>query len=73
MPSQAATPAPLLVNGEPTRSGAVTLAELLDELGYRASEVATALNGAFIPRAARSEARLSPRDRIEIVAARQGG
>ena len=67
------TVARVLVNGEPRVTHAATLAELLLELGYVAGEVATALNGAFVPRAARAEARLAADDAIEIVAPRQGG
>ena len=73
MPPETRKRASLLVNGEPTRTTAATVAELLCELGYCECDVATSLNGAFVPRAARGKARLGPEDRIEIVAARQGG
>jgi sulfur carrier protein len=63
----------ILVNGEATVTHASTLAELLIELGYGEREVATALNGAFVPRAVRAAARLAPQDAVEIVAPRQGG
>jgi len=63
----------ILVNGEATATQATTLAELIVELGYGEREVATALNGAFVPRAARAAARLAPQDAVEIVAPRQGG
>ena len=63
----------ILVNGEATATQATTLAELLIELGYGEREVATALNGAFVPRAARAAARLAPQDAVEIVTPRQGG
>jgi len=61
------------VNGEVTATAAATLAELLSELGYGEGEVATAVNGAFVPRSARGQARLLPEDAVEIVAPRQGG
>ena len=65
--------ASVLVNGKPTVTDALTLAELLSELGYGEGHFATALNGAFVPRAERTQARLAAQDRIEIVAPRQGG
>jgi sulfur carrier protein len=63
----------ILVNGTATATQSTTLAELLIELGYGECEVATALNGTFVPRAARAAARLAPQDAVEIVAPRQGG
>jgi sulfur carrier protein len=63
----------ILVNGAPTATRSTTLAELLVELGYGAGEVATALNGAFVPRAARAGTPLATQDAVEIVAPRQGG
>jgi sulfur carrier protein len=71
-PSQC-TLAHVLVNGQSRSTHAATLAELLAELGYREGEVATALNGAFVPRRARAEVRISHNDAIEIVAPREGG
>jgi sulfur carrier protein len=63
----------IVVNGEPTATSAATLAELLAELGYGAGQVATALNGDFVPRAVRAAMRLTAEDKVEIVAPRQGG
>jgi sulfur carrier protein len=63
----------ILVNGEATATHSATLAELLIELGYGDREVATALNGTFVPRTARAAAQLAPQDAVEIVAPRQGG
>ena len=51
----------VVINGEERATRAATLAELLAELGYLDREVATALNGAFVPRTARSKARLALR------------
>lgn len=67
--------APLRVslNGEAIDTAAPTLEALLVELGFAGARVATAVNGAFVPRGARAAQRLSPGDRIEIVAPRQGG
>jgi sulfur carrier protein len=63
----------LLVNGETVETCAATLAELIAERGFAEGAVATALNGEFVPRGARSDARIAANDRIEIVAPRQGG
>jgi sulfur carrier protein len=63
----------IAVNGEATETGAATLAELVAALGYNEGEVATALNGDFVPRGARAETRLAAGDSVEIVAPRQGG
>ena len=63
----------IIVNGAATETGAATVAELVAELGYNESQVATARNGDFVPRGARAEAELAADDSIEIVAPRQGG
>ena len=62
----------IVVNGEATETGAATVAELVAELGYNGAQVATALNGDFVPRSARAQTKLSAGDNIEIVAPRQG-
>jgi sulfur carrier protein len=63
----------VVVNGERTESWAVSLAELVTELGFSGDQVATALNGDFVPRQARATTGLAAGDKIEIVAPRQGG
>jgi len=63
----------LLVNGERTETQARTLADLIAARGLGEGEVATALNGAFVPRGARAATLLSAGDQVEIVAPRQGG
>jgi sulfur carrier protein len=63
----------LFVNGERIETSAALLGELIAELGYRQSEVATALNGEFVPKASRDTTRLAAGDSVEIVAPRQGG
>ncbi|MEM6496110.1 MAG: sulfur carrier protein ThiS [Pseudomonadota bacterium] len=63
----------LTVNGEARESSAANLSELLVELGYGDSKVATAVNGDFVSAAGRAECGLRSDDRIEIVAPRQGG
>jgi sulfur carrier protein len=63
----------ITINGAATEVQADTLAAVLDELGYGGAKVATALNEDFVPAAARGQTALSPGDRVEIVAPRQGG
>ncbi|WP_104018156.1 sulfur carrier protein ThiS [Roseovarius nitratireducens] len=63
----------ITVNGTKQESAATTLDALLDELGYGAAKVATAVNQSFVPAAMRPEHRLADGDQIEIVAPRQGG
>lgn len=61
------------INGERRAIASVTLAGLLDELGYGEAKVATALNGDFVPAGRRSATMLGAGDRVEVVAPRQGG
>lgn len=61
------------LNGKPRLIGAYSLAEALDELGYSGATIATALNGTFVPTAARSGTPLHDGDRIEVLAPMQGG
>lgn len=61
------------VNGDPRQTFATTLAELIEEAGYGAARVATAINGEFVPARARAATALKAGDHIEIVAPRQGG
>jgi sulfur carrier protein len=63
----------VLVNGERTETAAASLGELVVQLGFGEGQVATALNGDFVPRHARACVRLAPDDKVEIVAPRQGG
>lgn len=73
MHAELSRPIAVLVNGEATRTHAATLALLVAELGYDQASVATAVNGDFVPRAARADRQLAAEDAIEIVAPRQGG
>ena len=61
------------VNGEATATRAVSLAQLVAELGFAETAVATARNGEFVARHARAATQLSSGDHVEIVAPRQGG
>ncbi len=63
----------IMVNGTGTEVRGDTLAAVLDELGHGEAKVATAVNEAFVPAAARAETSLAEGDRVEIVAPRQGG
>ena len=47
----------VLVNGERTETGAASLGELVAQLGFGEDQVATALNGDFVPRQARADDR----------------
>ena len=63
----------ILVNGKAREVNAQTLPLVLVELGYGNAVVATALNGQFVPIAAREQMSLHDNDRLEIVAPMQGG
>ncbi len=63
----------IVVNGEDAETQARTLAELVADRGFAEGQVATALNGDFVPRHARAATELAHGDRVEIVAPRQGG
>ena len=61
------------LNGERFETGATTLLALLEEAGYGAATVATALNGAFVAREARAETEVQAGDQVEVLAPMQGG
>lgn len=61
------------VNGEAREVTGPSLADALAELGWSDARVATALNGAFVPKAARAETALQQGDRLEVLAPMQGG
>ena len=63
----------ILVNGAWRETTAADVATALKEFGYGDSVVATALNDEFVPTGARSGARLSEGDRLEVLAPMQGG
>jgi sulfur carrier protein len=73
MQPQAARRIAVLVNGERKETGAASLGELVAQLGFNEGQVATALNGDFVPRQSRAAIPLAADDKIEIVAPRQGG
>lgn len=61
------------LNGTPLTVLTRSLAEVLAELGYDGAAIATALNGTFVPAAARAETLLHDGDRIEVLVPMQGG
>jgi sulfur carrier protein len=61
------------VNGDSREVRAADLAAALEELGYGAAVVATAVNGEFVPAPERPAARLSEGDELEVLAPMQGG
>jgi sulfur carrier protein len=63
----------LFVNGQEQDVEGPTLAEALVALAYEDANVATALNGEFVPKRARAVTPVCDGDRIEILAPRQGG
>lgn len=61
------------VNGEAREVEGTTLADLLEELGYRGVVVATAVNGDFAPVNRRVSLMLTEGDQVEVLAPMQGG
>ena len=58
---------------QPSPGGMPSLAAVLEQLGYDAALVATAVNGEFVPVRARAEVSVRDGDRIEVLAPMQGG
>ena len=63
----------VVLNGKEIETEARTLDELVAEQVQAGQKIATALNGHFVPAAARRDSQLKPGDRVEIVSPRQGG
>jgi sulfur carrier protein len=64
----------IIVNGAAREvSAASDLAAALAELGFAEAVVATAVNGEFVPVAARTTLRLAAGDQLEVLAPMQGG
>ena len=61
------------LNGERITTRAETLAALIEERGLPAATVATALDGAFVPRDRRGDTPLREGARIEALSPMQGG
>ncbi|MDE3027310.1 MAG: sulfur carrier protein ThiS [Paracoccaceae bacterium] len=61
------------LNGAPVMTDAGTLAALIEEHGFDAASVATALDGQFVPRSARAETALRDGAKVEVLSPMQGG
>lgn len=61
------------LNGTPFTVLAGSLAEVLEELDYGGLAIATAVNGTFVPAAARAGTLLQDGDQVEVLAPMQGG
>ncbi len=62
------------VNGEPREvPDALSIATLVDELGFAGKRVAIELNGQIVPRSLHPVTKVAPADQIEIVVAVGGG
>lgn len=61
------------LNGTRIETPATTLAALIDAHGFEAAAVATALDGAFVPRGLRAATRLTEGAQVEVLAPMQGG
>lgn len=64
----------LIINGE-TRQfpEPLTVAALVETLGYSGKRIAIERNGEIVPRGRHAEVALAPNDRLEIVVAVGGG
>ncbi|WP_353474389.1 sulfur carrier protein ThiS [Salipiger sp. H15] len=61
------------LNGESLTTTAPTLATLLAERGFDPASVATALDGAFVPRGLRERTALRDGAKVEVLSPMQGG
>lgn len=63
----------IFLNDDAHDVDAATLAAALEAFGFAGRKIATAVNGRFVPAAARPTTRLVDGDRVEVVAPMQGG
>ena len=61
------------LNGEWVQTQGATLTDLLNAQGFGGAKVATAVNGTFVPAAARDAHVLEAGDSVEVLAPMQGG
>ena len=62
------------INGEPRQvPGKLTVAGLIEQLGYAGKRVAVERNGEIVPKSQHAETALAAGDHIEIVVAVGGG
>lgn len=64
----------VIINGQPRETvEAATVAQLLDDLGFKGKFVAVEVNLELVPRQQHASHRLAPGDRLEIVTLVGGG
>ena len=63
----------ITLNGEARDLDGPSVTDALAQIGLGAARVATALNGSFLPAAARAATILKDGDALEVVAPMQGG
>ena len=63
----------ITLNGEARDLAGPSVADALAQIGLGTARVATALNGSFLPAAARAATILKDGDALEVVAPMQGG
>ncbi len=63
----------IVLNGSAAQVEALTLADLIAELGLTGRRLAVEVNAELVPRSAFPEHRLVPQDRVEIIHAVGGG
>lgn len=61
------------LNGARIETPAATLAALIVDRGFDPASIATAVNGAFVPRPMRAQTALTHGDKIEVLSPMQGG
>jgi sulfur carrier protein len=64
----------ITINGEPRQfAGALTVAGLVEQLGYAGKRIAIERNGEIVPRSQHATTALATGDQLEIVVAVGGG
>ena len=63
----------VFVNGEPVTTKPIRLSVMLESLGYECEKIAVAINETFVPRQTWESRKLDPDDRVDVLAAIQGG
>ena len=64
----------IVLNGQPkTLAANITLAELVDQLGFTGKRIAVERNGDIVPKSLYASVNLAAADRLEIVVAVGGG
>ncbi|MYM55819.1 sulfur carrier protein ThiS [Thalassovita mangrovi] len=61
------------LNGATVETAAATLAALIEEQGFDAASVATAMDGQFVPLATRGTVELHDSAKVEVLSPMQGG